>query len=155
MGLVKPIGTLERGLTKQGLIELAETNAAEVIQSDKYDLLKVYVEMKRYELYFKTVMEKLREAALAKAQEIGLKSFEYADAHVTNAKRTVYVFDNDPTWRKLNEKYEHIKSLLKQHEELLKQLVAETGVIVDEETAEMVEIVAPTKQVQESITVKF
>lgn len=155
MGLVKPIGTIERGLTKQGLIELAETNAAEVIQSEKYDLLKVYVEMKRYELYFKTVMEKLREAALAKAQETGLKSFEYADALVTNTKRTVYIFDNDPTWRKLHDKFEHIKSMLKQHEEMLKQLETETGVIVDEETAEMLEVIAPAKQVLESIMVKF
>lgn len=98
MALVKPIGSLDRGLSKNEIVELAETNAREVIGSGQYDLLKVYIEMKRYEVYFKTVMEKVREAALAVAQETGMKSFNYADAQVSNVQRSVFNFDNDPTW---------------------------------------------------------
>ena len=45
MSLVKPIGSLDRGMGKNELIELAESNARDVIESGKYDLLKVYVEM--------------------------------------------------------------------------------------------------------------
>ncbi len=155
MGLVKPIGSLDRSLSKNELVELAETNAAEIIGSGQYDLLKVYIEMKRYEVYFKTVMEKVREAAVVQAQETGMKSFNYADAQVSNTQRSVFKFDNDPTWRKLHDEFEHLKEKIKQHEALLKQVQGEKEEYLDEETGELIELFAPTEQVVESIMIKL
>lgn len=155
MGLIKPIGGLERGMSKENLCALAEADAQMVIDSDQYDLLKVYVEMKRYELYFKTAMEKIREAATLKAQETGMKSFNYDDARVSNMQRTVYKFDADPTWRRLQGDMEIRKDKLKHHEELLKNLEGETGSYVDEETGELIQLVAPEFEVIETIMVKL
>lgn len=155
MGLVKPIGSLDRGLSKDELVTLAESNAQEVIESGQYDLLKVYVEMKRYEVYFKTVMDKVREAALVVAQETGMKSFNYADAQVSNVQRSVFKYDNDPTWRKLHDEFEHLKEKIKQHEALLKQVQGEKAEYLDEETGELIELFAPTEQIVESIMVKL
>lgn len=155
MGLVKPIGSLDRGLSKDELIALAESNAHEVIESGQYDLLKVYVEMKRYELYFKTVMDKVREAALVVAQETGMKSFDYAGAKVSNTQRSVFNFDNDPTWQKLHDEFQHLKERIKQHEALLKQVRGEKEEYLDAETGELIEIYAPTEQIVESIMVKL
>ena len=155
MGLVKPIGSLDRGLSKNELIALAESNANEVIESGQYDLLKVYVEMKRYELYFKTVMDNLREAALVQAQETGMKSFNYADAQVTNIQRSVFKFDKDPTWCRLNDEFEFLKGRLKLHEETLKKIEGEKQEFLDEETGELIELIAPSQEVVETIMVKL
>lgn len=155
MSLVKPIGSLDRSLGKEELIALAESNAREVIESGKYDLLKVFVEMKRYEIYFKTVMEQLREAATVQAQLTGMKSFNYADAQVTNIQRSVFKFDNDPTWRRLHEEYEALKEKIKQHEALLKQVHGEKEEYLDEETGELIELFAPTEEIKESVMVKL
>ncbi len=154
MGLVKPIGSLERGLSKEDLVALAETDAKEVISSGQYDLLKVYVEMKRYEVYFSTLMEQVREFALVAAQETGMKSFNYADAQVTNIQRSVFKFDKDPTWCKLHEEFEFLKGRLKLHEETLKKIEGEKEQFLDEETGELIELIAPTKSVVETIMVK-
>ncbi len=155
MGIIKPIGALERGITKDELVALGEADAQAVIDSGQYDLLKVYVEMKRYELYLKTAMDKIRDAAMVVAQETGLKSFNYAEAQVTNTQRRVYHFEQDPTWRSLHETLEYQKSRLKNHEETLKQLEGENVSYVDEETGELIELIAPTMEVVESIMVKL
>lgn len=155
MGLVKPIGALERSLNKEALIHLAESDAHSVISSDQYDLLKVYVEMKRYDLYFKTVLDKIREAALVKAQATGKKSFNYADAQISNIQRSVYKFDRDPTWSRLHDAFELLKSRLKQHEEILRKIDGEKTSYLDEETGELIELIAPSFEIVETIMVKI
>ncbi|MBC7774059.1 MAG: hypothetical protein H7246_01370 [Phycisphaerae bacterium] len=155
MGLIKPIGSLERGISKEELVALGETDAQEVIGNDQYDLLKVYVEMKRYELYFKTVMDKIREAALVVAQETGMKSFNYADAQVSNIQRSVFKFDRDPTWCRLHDEFDFLKGRIKLHEETLKKIEGEKASYIDEETGELIELIAPTQEVVETIMVKL
>ncbi len=155
MGLVKPIGSLDRNLSKNELIALAETDANEIFESGQYDLLKVYVEMKRYELYFTTVMDNLRDAAMAQAQETGLKSFNYAEAQVSNIQRSVFKFDNDPTWSKLHDEFEHLKAKIKQHEAILKNIDGEKTEYLDEETGELIELIAPSQEVVETIMVRL
>jgi len=155
MGLVKPIGSLERGLSKEGLVAQAESDAEEVISSGQYDLLKVYVEMKRYEVYFTTVLEQIKTAALVVAQETGMKSFSYADAQVTNMQRSVFKFDRDPTWRRLHDEFEFIKGRIKLHEETLKKIKGEKEQFLDEDTGELIDLIAPAKEVVETIMVKL
>ncbi|MFN0173715.1 MAG: hypothetical protein ACKVU0_03615 [Saprospiraceae bacterium] len=155
MGLIRPIGSLERGIHKDALVTLAETDAQAVIESDQYDLLKVYVEMKRYEIYFKTVIDKIRDAALVKAQETGMKSFNYADAQITNIQRSVFKFDKDPTWCRLHDEFEFLKGRIKLHEDTLKKIEGEKASFLDEETGELIELIAPTEEVVETIMVKI
>jgi hypothetical protein len=52
MSLIKNLGTIDRSLTKKGITEAAQNDAQQVIASPQFDLLKVYVELKRYENYF-------------------------------------------------------------------------------------------------------
>ncbi len=70
MGLIKPIGTLEKSLSKTGLVRLAADHAKQIIDSGQYDLLKTYVEMKRYEVYIKTIIAQLKNHSVAQAQEL-------------------------------------------------------------------------------------
>lgn len=155
MGIIKPIGALDRNIHKDQVSALGETDAQAVIDSGQYDLLKVYIEMKRYELYFKAAMDKIRDAAMVVAQETGMKSFNYADAQITNTQRRIFHFEQDPTWRNLQDAFEYQKSKLKEHEETLKQLEGENVSYVDEDTGELIELIAPTMEVVESIMVKF
>ncbi|MBO0948078.1 hypothetical protein [Fibrella forsythiae] len=70
MGLIKPIGTLDRNLSKTGLVRLASDHAQQIIDSGNYDLLKTYVEMKRYEVYIKAIIARLKNHSVAQAQEL-------------------------------------------------------------------------------------
>ena len=70
MGLIKPIGTLEKTLSKTGIVRLAADHAKQIIDSGQYDLLKTYVEMKRYEVYIKTIIAQLKNHSIAQAQEL-------------------------------------------------------------------------------------
>ncbi|MEZ0485548.1 hypothetical protein [Fibrella aquatica] len=70
MGLIKPIGTLDRTMSKTGIVRLAADHAQQIIDSGNYDLLKTYVEMKRYEVYIKTIIAQLKNHSVAQAQEL-------------------------------------------------------------------------------------
>lgn len=68
MGLIKPIGSLDRTITKTAIVRLANDHAYQIIESGNYDLLKTYVELKRYELYIKTIINKLKAISTLQAQ---------------------------------------------------------------------------------------
>lgn len=68
MGLIQPIGTLDRTITKTAIVELASSHANQIVESGHYDLLKTYVEMKRYELYIKTIINKLKTVSTYQAR---------------------------------------------------------------------------------------
>lgn len=68
MGLIQPIGTLDRTITKTAIVNLANDHANQIIEGGNYDLLKTYVEMKRYELYIKTIINKLKTISTYQAR---------------------------------------------------------------------------------------
>ena len=68
MGLIQPIGTLDRTITKTAIVKLANDHANQIIEGGNYDLLKTYVEMKRYELYIKTIISKLKTSSTYQAR---------------------------------------------------------------------------------------
>lgn len=68
MGLILPIGTLDRTITKTAIVQLANDHANQIIEGGNYDLLKTYVEMKRYELYIKTIINKLKTISAYQAR---------------------------------------------------------------------------------------
>ena len=70
MGLIQPIGTLDRTLSKTAIVRLASDHGQQIIDSGNFDLLKTYVEMKRYEVYIKTIIARLKNHSVAQAQEL-------------------------------------------------------------------------------------
>ena len=68
MGLIQPIGTLDRTITKTAIVKLADDHANQIIEGGNYDLLKTYVEMKRYELYIKTIISRLKTSSTYQAR---------------------------------------------------------------------------------------
>lgn len=68
MGLIQPIGTLDRTISKTAIVKLANDHANQIIEGGNYDLLKTYVEMKRYELYIKTIINKLKISSTYQAR---------------------------------------------------------------------------------------
>lgn len=68
MGLIQPIGTLDRTISKTAIVKLANEHADQIVDGGKYDLLKTYVEMKRYELYIKTIINRLKTISTYQAR---------------------------------------------------------------------------------------
>ncbi len=156
MGIIKPLGAIERSLNKQQIVALAEANIQEVVESGQYDMLKVFTELKRYEVYLKTVIEKAKEAALEIALEEGDKTMEVENAKITIYKRTVYDFSSDSKWQSLKGDLDYLTDLRKQREALLKELEpGEVRQIVDENTGEVEEVTAPMAETKLGLIVKL
>ena len=156
MGIIKTLGAIERSLNKEQIVGLAEANAQEVIESGKYDILKVFAELKRYELYLKTVIEKTKEAALDMALEQGEKTLEVDNAKITIYKRTVYDFSSDAKWQSLKGDLDYLSEIRKQREALLKELTpGEVREIVDEHTGEVEEVAAPLSEMKFGLIVRL
>ena len=156
MGIIKSLGAIERSLDREQIVALAESNADEVIESGKFDMLKVYTELKRYELYLKTVIDKTKEAALDLALEQGEKTLEVDQAKVTIVNRTTYDFSNDKKWSSLKGDLDYLTDMRKQREALLKELApGEVREIVDENTGEVEEVVAPVAETKFGLVVQL
>ena len=92
MSLIKSLGTIDRSLTKKGIIEAAQHDAQQVIASPQFDLLRAYIELKRYENYLSEIIEQLKPFALEMAQKQGEKSFGYEHAKVSLQNRVTFDF---------------------------------------------------------------
>ncbi len=156
MGIIKPIGAIERSLDKSQIVALANANAEEVINSGQFDMLKVYTELKRYEMYLKTIIEKTKEVALEKAIETGEKTIEVDSARITIFKRTVYDFSNDDKWKSLKDDLDYLIKMRKGREALLKELApGETREIIDKSTGEIETVTAPPMEMKLGLIVKL
>jgi hypothetical protein len=136
--LVRQIGSIERHLHKNAIVDLAKENAQAILVSGKYDLLKVFVELKRYETYLKGLIQCLKQPVLDKATEKKKKSFEYDEAKVHISIRTRWDFTVDGKWVELDQK---IQQLTLEKKEREKYLINSSKVrtVVDKETGEIVE----------------
>ena len=152
--IVQSIGSLDRKSSKEDITELAKEHAKQIIEGG-YDLLKVYIELKRYEVYLSTIINELKEATVDQAKETGQKKFNYANAKVTVGKRTKYHYEKDKRWCILNKELEKIKEEKKAREKLLKQVVGESMEIIDQETGEIERVMAPLKEMIDQIMIKL
>ncbi len=132
--LIRPLGGLERHLGKSEILELARRNAAEVVRSGKYDLMRVYVELKRYELYLKEVIENLKGPTLASLPED--KTVDLESARLRVFTRRKYDFSVDPTWNSLDRQIKELTEQKKQREKELKA-TGKVPLEVDAETGEV------------------
>jgi hypothetical protein len=154
MSIIKNLGTIDRALPKKDIIELAKNDATQVIESPQFDLLKVYVELKRYENYLTEVIEKIKPLALEVAQKQGEKTFGYDNAKVNVQNRISYDFSNDDKWVYLNQSITTTQSAIKKHQEILKNLT-EVKELVDEETGEIYQVFPPERTQSSLLVVSF
>ncbi|RRA94777.1 hypothetical protein [Paenimyroides viscosum] len=152
--IVKQLGTIEKHLHKQEITELAMENAHAVIDNGKYDLLKVYVELKRYETYLKELIQCLKSPALDKATKTGQKTFNYNEAKVSISTRTKWDFSVDYKWIELDNQIKQLTQDKKDREKYLKEN-NKVRTTIDKETGLILEgFVLPT-EIEYGITIKL
>jgi len=152
--IIQPLGSIDQTFSKQEIDSLAQLHGNEIIEKG-YDLLTVYVELKRYLLYLDTILKTIQPQTLSKAVDKGEKSFDYSNARVTVINRTKYNFENDHKWQELDQQLRQLKELKKQREGQLKQVIGETMEIVDKETGEVEQLVAPMKEMIQQLMIKL
>lgn len=154
MGIIKAIGTIDKTLTKKEILALAQDDVNQVISSPQFDLLKVYVELKRYEHYLSEVIEQIKPLALEAALKHGEKKFALDSAKVNLQNRISYDFSHDDKWVFLKESLQVSQTTIKEHEEILKNITEVTDV-VDETTGEIYQIVPPERKESSLLVVSF
>lgn len=152
--LVRELGSIDRHLHKKDILALSTENAQAIIDNGKYDLLKVYVELKRYETYLRGLIQHLKQPAFTKASEINQKSFEYNDAKINISTRTKWNFSVDKKWENINQQIQKLTKEKKDREKYLKQNnVIKTT--VNEQTGEIVEKFKLPKEIEFGISVRL
>ncbi len=152
--LVRQLGSIERHLHKNEIIDLATDNVQAIIDSKKYDLLRVYVELKRYETYLHGLIKQLKKAALEKAVMKGSSSFEYDDARINISKRTKWDFSVDEKWSDLDRQIQRLTKERKIREKYLRDS-NKVRVITDKETGEIIEEFDLPTEIQYGLTVRL
>jgi len=152
--IIQPLGSIDRTFSKQEINSLAQLHGNEIIEKG-YDLLKVYVELKRYLLYLDTILKTIQPQTLSNAVNQGEKSFDYSNARITVINRTKYNFENDLKWQELDQQLRELKELKKQREGQLKQVVGDRMEIVDKETGEVEQLLAPMKEMIKQLMIKL
>lgn len=159
--IVKKLGEIDRQLRKSEIINLATENAQTVIESGKFDLLKVYIELKRYETYLKTIISIIGKHAVVKAGEVVRQTaapdrltFEYANAQVHLTTRTIRDFSSDKRWKELDDT---IRDLTLKKKEREKYLIAnsKTVTLVNEETGEITQTSDLLKEISKGLTIRL
>lgn len=153
--IIKQLGQLEKNLTKTDLENLAKEQALAIMSNEKYDLLKVYVEFKRYEVYLKTLISEVKEEAQNKAREAEEESFEIGKAKVSFSQRRTFDYSTDDGWCEIDEELRRLKQLKKERESLLKTLETDEVEIINEATGEVETLHAPIATYQEVLRVKL
>ncbi|WP_233885963.1 hypothetical protein [Tenacibaculum piscium] len=151
--IVKQIGTIDKQLNKNEILNLSRQNAESIIANKNYDLLKVYVELKRYETYLKGLIQSLKIPALESASQIGKKTFEYQQAKINISSRTKWNFNSDKTWYEINDKIQFLTKQRKEREKYLKE--NNSQMVVDETTGEIIEELELPKQITKGLTIRL
>ncbi len=151
---VKQLGSIDRHLDKIEIVDLAIENAQAIVDSGQYDLLKVYVELKRYETYLKGLIQHLKQPTLVKATEMGSKSFVYNQAKVHISTRTKWNFSVDQKWVDLDRQIMLLTKAKKEREKDLKE-GSNLKVMVDRETGEIIEDFELPKEIVHGLAIRL
>jgi hypothetical protein len=153
--IIKQLGKIEKGLTKSEIEFLASQDVKEIAQNEQYDLLKVFIELKRYSIYLNQLIEGIKIPAMEKAKQRCEKEFNYAEARVVLTKKVAYDYSVDKIWSELNVKLLDTKELMKRHQDTLKELKNGAGQIIDKESGEILLLTPPIKKEEEIIMIKL
>jgi hypothetical protein len=141
--IIKKLGELPAGLDKVGIASLA-TEDARLILAGQFDLVRTFIELRRYEVYLSTLIGQLQAAATVAIADRPDRKLKYADGTVSVTPRYKWDYSSDNRWVTLNTQITTLKSDLKSLtdqrkalEKLLKLSV--DGEVVDPETGEIIE----------------
>lgn len=152
--LVRQLGAIEKHLHKKDIVDLATDNAKAIVDSGRYDLLKVYVELKRYETYLKGLIQYLKQPALNKATETGRKSFDCNEARINISTRIKWDFSVDDKWSELDQQILRLTKEKKDREKFLKDN-KKVPTLVDKESGEIIENFELPKEIAYGLTVRL
>ncbi|MEM9886135.1 MAG: hypothetical protein AAF849_09600 [Bacteroidota bacterium] len=153
--IVKSIGEIDRVLSKEEIEELAIEDAAQITDNESYDLLKIYIEFKRYDTYLQTLIKTLKKATIQQARQQQIEKFNFGNARLSVSARRKYDYSNDPLWNRMKEELEEIKQYKREREQFLKKIKGAFADIVNEQTGEIERVFAPEISYSESITVRL
>lgn len=154
--ITKPLGQIAAITTKEEIIKIGKAHAAEIINGDQYDLVKSYVDIKRYELYMKTLIDELKSVAAKKIMESESKDFEFGTSTATVTKRRKFDFSNDAYWKELNSNTKEVSDKQKALEKMMKDMTeGSVKEFIDESTGEVKMIQAPIVEFTETVMVKI
>jgi hypothetical protein len=152
---IKMLGKLPKELTKLEVENLAIEDIKSVIENGNYDLLRVLVELRRYDIYLTKLIETIKLPALENAKKTGNKNFNYADAKVIVTKTVSYDYSVDKIWSEINADLTNIKERMKKHQEFLKELDSNITEIIDESTGEVLKVTPPIKKEKDSLIIRL
>ena len=157
--LILKLGDLNRKLDKPEIIRIASEDAKIVIDSNKYDVLKVYIELKRYDIYLKTLIDKFKKYAFVQAniessQNNNKKTFSYSNATVAISTRTNWDFSSDITWKELDNEIQKLTQKKKERENYLKASYKPIT-LIDKETGEITEESNIPKELNRGLTIRL
>lgn len=153
--IVKAIGEIDRELSKQEIEELAIFDAAQITSNDHYDLLKIYIEFKRYDAYLQTLIKEIKEATIRQAEHKQIEKFSFGSAQLNLSKRRKYDYSADRLWTKMSEELNEIKQYKREREQFLQKIEGAFEEIVNEHTGEVEKVVAPEITYSKSLTVRL
>ncbi len=153
--IVKTFGALDGNYSKENLVQRAKQHAIEILENEQLDLLRVYVEFKRYETYLVTLIGEVKEASLDEAQKEGKRRFYHSGAELTVQNTRKYNYEEDPHWAEVNETMERLKILKKRREEVLKNLDGVSKEILNPDTGELEFVKAPSTITKPTLYVRL
>ena len=141
--LIQTIGGIDSSFDKINLTTLAERHAQQILNNDNVDVLDIYVQIKRYELYIKTLVEQLKQKSTQLASQKKTNRFAYSGAIVSVHNRRKFDFSPDQQWTEINDALSRLQILKKERESLLKGLNGVSKDVLNEETGELEFVHAP------------
>ncbi|MEN0048296.1 MAG: hypothetical protein AAF806_14635 [Bacteroidota bacterium] len=153
--IVKAIGEIDRELSKQEIEELALFDSAQITSDDNYDLLKIYIEFKRYNAYLQTLIKEIKEAAIHQAEHQQIEKFSFGNASLNVSQRRKYDYSKDHLWNRMSEELNDIKQYKKEREQFLKKIDGAFADVVNEHTGEIERVFAPDITYSKSLTVRL
>ncbi len=154
--ITKPIGQIPAITSKEEIVKMGKAHAAEIINGDQYDLIKSYVDVRRYELYLKTLIDELKDETVKKFKESGDKDFEIGTSKATVTKRRKFDFSKDTYWKELDAHTKQVSDKQKSLEKMMKDMTeGSVKEFVDDSTGEVKMIQAPSVEFTESLMVKI
>ncbi|MEM8524497.1 MAG: hypothetical protein AAGG68_07625 [Bacteroidota bacterium] len=153
--IVKAIGEIDRNLGKKEIEALAKEDAERIILDDRYDLLKMYIEFKRYDAYLRVLTKEIQDATIAKAENQKLEQFEFGTAKLIVTQKRQYNYSRDTLWSDVSQEMNELKEFRKTREQFLKKIEGDFTDIVDEETGAIERVYAPEINYSSSLTVRL
>jgi len=135
---IKQLGGVDRSLIKAEIKSLAIKDSTEAIESGKFDILKVYIELKRYEIYLNGLINNMKSTALEIAKQEDQLSFQYNNAQVRISNSTKWDYSIDEEWNHITDQIKALNIIRKKRESFLQES-NKNGKLLDKETGELVE----------------